>query len=125
VNAKLPRHYVDAYLRLLLRVQVEDNGCWTLPRSRGSSGHAYVAVTMPKRSNVKRRKTIGAHVVSYWFHVKRTRKHVCHECNNKPCFNPERLYAGTRSQNMKQMVRDGLGKNQFQPKRIDYPECPF
>lgn len=38
---------------------------------------------------------------------------VRHLCNNTICCNPAHLVGGTASSNMKQMVRDGRGKNQF------------
>lgn len=33
---------------------------------------------------------------------------VMHSCNNKPCYNPNHLSAGTRSQTVKDAIRDGL-----------------
>lgn len=34
-------------------------------------------------------------------------KLVCHRCNNPQCVNPDHLYIGTQSDNMKQARRDG------------------
>lgn len=46
------------------------------------------------------------------------RQPVMHKCNNTLCCNPAHLAGGTASKNMKQMVRDGRGKNQFGAERM-------
>lgn len=38
---------------------------------------------------------------------------VMHRCNNTICCNPAHVAGGTASENMKQMVADGRGRNQF------------
>lgn len=35
---------------------------------------------------------------------------ICHTCNNKRCFNPDHLYAGTREDNGKDMSNDTKSK---------------
>lgn len=36
---------------------------------------------------------------------------ACHRCNNRKCGNPDHLYVGTQSDNIKQAVRDGRWVN--------------
>ena len=128
MNQKCQQRYIDAFHRMLPKVKVRENGCWEFTGAISSSGHGNVRVKMPKRAGCVRFKTMGTHVISFWVNKHRTRKHICHECNFKPCINPDHLYAGTRSANMKQMVADGLGKHQFsstyQPARQN-DDCPF
>lgn len=46
------------------------------------------------------------------------KKIVCHKCNNKLCCNPHHMYAGTQSDNTKDMIKDGcfphIGEKHYQ-----------
>lgn len=52
------------------------------------------------------RSAIGAHVASHLFHIGEVPNgmRVCHRCDNPPCVNPEHLFLGSNSDNMKDMV---------------------
>lgn len=52
------------------------------------------------------RSAIGAHVSSHLFYIGEVPNgmRVCHRCDNPPCVNPEHLFLGSNSDNMKDMV---------------------
>lgn len=60
-------------------------------------------------------KTIGAHVFSYQIHKGEIpeRMCVCHTCDNPSCVNPDHLFLGSYSDNM---------KDAFNKSRIKVPE---
>lgn len=61
----------------------------------------------------------NAHKVSYELHYGPVPDgmEVCHRCSTRRCVHPYHLYAGTKSDNMKQAWREGTGcvPNRWQP----------
>lgn len=58
-------------------------------------------------------KLYSPHVISYQLHNKNydSIKFVCHKCDVPACINPQHLFLGTRSENMKDMTTKGRFKN--------------
>jgi len=79
------------------------NDCWNWTAAiRGKSGYGCF-----KFEN----KTIDAHRFSWILHNGEIPKNlfVCHKCDNRKCVNPEHLFLGTQSDNMK----DCFNKNRL------------
>jgi hypothetical protein len=59
-------------------------------------------------------KHVGAHRLSYQLHNGSIPKglHVLHKCDNRICTNPEHLFIGTQSENVKDMGKKKRWKNQ-------------
>ena len=82
------------------RVTVVASGCWEWNGYRDKCGYGHV--------NFQGRRN-RAHVVSFIAHGGELLpgQHVRHQCDNPPCCNPAHLIAGTRADNMRDMVERG------------------
>ena len=80
----------------------ESTGCWLWQRAR-LCGYGVMAKGKPEKGN------IHAHRVSYQLYNGPLSEDriVCHKCHNPQCVNPDHLYAGTRSDNQMDRVKDG------------------
>lgn len=75
-------------------------GCWEWTKSRGEKGYGQIWV-VDKFVRVPR--------AAYELYIGPIPDglNVCHKCDNPPCFNPDHLFAGTQSDNIKDCVEKG------------------
>lgn len=75
------------------------SGCWLWTGRMGNTGYGSVFY----------HKTIGAHRASWKLYRGKIPNglYVLHKCDTRPCVNPEHLFLGTQSDNMKDMVKKG------------------
>lgn len=93
---------------MLSRCRITETGCWEWTLCVDAYG--YGALTVGQ-------KRLRASVAAYrlWIGPVPSGLSVLHECDNRRCFRPEHIYAGTKAQNSADMVARGRQRNQFLP----------
>lgn len=86
--------------RLLAKYDVDEQGCWIW--NRGTCGQGYGKL---KRDGAY----VSSHRLSYEHHKGEIPKGmlVCHTCDVRACINPEHLFLGTMSDNMRDCSQKG------------------
>lgn len=86
----------------------EKTGCWNWTRAHTTYGYGVIRLL---------KKNIGAHRVSYAQFIGEIPlgMFVCHRCDNPSCVNPEHLFLGTTSDNMRDSSSKGRHKHQKHP----------
>jgi hypothetical protein len=95
--------------KLLNNIHYNDKGCWV----RGDDSMIYTRIKIGDRK-------IPAHRLSYEiFTGLMIAPHLvgCHTCDVKACINPEHIFPGTHSDNMKDAIRKGNKFNRFRKKQ--------
>ena len=97
--------------RFLAKV-VKTDGCWKWIGATTSSGYGCIGLG--------RRRKLQAHRVSYELYVGEIPegRMVLHRCDNPPCCNPDHLFIGTQTDNMRDAARKGRNIAQKQPEVI-------
>lgn len=95
--------------RIKANVVIDENGCWVW--QAGGRGEGYGAISIGG-------KVVNAHRAAYIaFHGPiPAGLDVLHECDNRPCCNPDHLVVGTRQKNNRDAIDRGRAVP-FQPKR--------
>ena len=89
----------------------ESNGCWNWTGATFTNGYGRVMLGSRRDGN---RKTVSVHRLA--MHMWRgfdlsSPLFVCHQCDNKRCFNPEHLFIGTAADN----TLDYITKGKYRP----------
>ena len=103
------------YVRVMQKVEVDDNGCWIFMGATDSNG--YGKVSMHREG--KRRITERTHRIMYMavYGPIPNDLVVRHKCDVKRCCNPFHLETGTKSDNM----YDWIHRQHKEPQFSDTP----
>ena len=88
--------------RILKWVTVVDSGCWEWTGARQLSGLPYGRLSIHGRARLAHRAAWAA-----WVGEIPPRTMVLHRCDNPPCCNPDHLFLGNQSENMKDAFAKG------------------
>lgn len=93
---------MPSHIPLINRIQLDEKtGCWNWRGARDPNGYGKAFY---------RGKTLHAHRLSahLWLRFPlKSKKFICHRCDNKACFNPKHLFIGTALENMRDCVKKG------------------
>lgn len=84
----------------LMKSVVKTNGCWLWTGNRKPNGYGRIQIN---------NKSFAAHRLSYALHVRPIPDglFICHKCDNPSCVNPDHLFIGTHTDNMRDRNEKG------------------
>lgn len=80
----------------------EDCWIWTGSRGRRGYGQIYVNGRLRPAHRIALERAIGRELPDH--------EDACHACDNPPCVNPAHLFAGSRSDNLRDMAAKGRAR---------------
>jgi predicted DNA-binding protein (UPF0251 family) len=91
--------------------------CWVWTGAKGKPPRHYGSIAIKMNGH---RTTVLTHRLVYALHHGETPSDVeiCHKCDNPSCCNPKHLFAGTRADNMQDMVKKGRHVSLMSPEKI-------
>jgi hypothetical protein len=91
---------ISGFVKILNGIRRGKNECWEWDHSRTVAGYGRIRIDG---------KYAFAHRYSWLYHKGEIPKDmmVCHSCDNPPCINPNHLFIGSNTDNMRDCVKKG------------------
>lgn len=101
--------------RFYKKIRRAPSGCWEWAGASSVMGYGYFGLGG---------RAVSAHRASWTLHCGDIPAGVCvcHKCDNKLCVNPDHLFLGTQSDNMKDMYRKGRNAHKYKLAPAQYRE---
>jgi len=94
---------------ILANIEINEvTKCWKWKFIKPNAKHAYVHVFHNGKGIMLHR-----HAYTLWHGPIPTGLFVCHKCDNSKCCNPDHLFVGTATDNVRDMVSKGRNVNTF------------
>jgi len=88
--------------RFFSKIQKQEDGCWIWKGCKDKGGYGYIGIKGSTLKAHRVAKTLESGPIPHGMFV-------CHHCDNPPCCNPDHLFIGTNTDN----VRDAKSKGRL------------